>query len=1310
MPRVFISHSSKDKPAVEKLAAELGQRGIDSWVDKWEIEAGADLVDRINDGLQNADAGIVVFSSADSVDRPWVRKEISYLTWANIEEGKPLIPVSSGPGADVPPLLRSQLRRDITEYDAIADAVRNRNSAKPPVNRSWGRVHRVGIALNRDTADGAIHSTVSIGADLTFGPGRFADMARLTQAQQVFRNGFRFGRSPVAAARVQLEAGMAELGRLLATVCLPAGSGDALLELVEGCKNGALVEVCIEAESAELLGLPFEAILLPDGKLLATQPTVVMMRRPAGVPAPAVEAAAGPLKILVAVAAPDEGQSAGVDLDHERELSNLLDAVDGERAKGNAEVRILEAGNQDEIANALSSDAYHVLHLSCHGLPGALVLENEDGVAVHVDAEAFVERIKQSGRHLPLVLLSSCHGGVQRESAASFAEVLLRAGVPCVVAMQTTVSDHYATRLAATFYRKLAERETHLPSRALADARKELEQARQRAVQTGNAPLHEVQPEYATAGLFVSGEERPIANFGLQPEPLRARPIRAVAGPVPQLGLDELIGRRKELRTAMRALLGKSRGGVVLTGIGGVGKSTLAGRAMQRLAERGFAIAAHTGRFDLERIAVRVAAQLPPSSELAQALGTQGIPELLKFEYLKKSLAESRVVLVLDDFEQNLTTGGGQFRSPDVEAFVGELAQEAREGRLLITSRYPVPGLDAELHHVPLGPLSRAETRKLLLRLPALRRQDAEEIARAVRLIGGHPRMLEFLDAVLAQGEGRLPHLTKKVQKLADQEHIDLSDPVLALSDAVQTAIALGMRDVFLAELVAIAAAEGVDEVLLQVAVSNLPVSTDGVARMLGDGETPGAAESAVRAALERLEELSLVYRTPDGGALVHRWTAEGLAQLVGGESTRRRCERAGRYRLWQVANESHELGDAIEAMRNFLAGSKFDDAAGVAHACFDALRRFQQSLGIAALASEILETLPEDHSDFASIADEEAQAHLAMGNTAKALRRYAGLLERHQKLAAGEPDRADYQRELSVSYERVGDMYRALGHGEEARVAFAAALAVRKKLVTAEPGRADYQRDLSVSYNKMGDLYGALGQGEQARAAYAASLAIAQTLAAAEPDRADYQRVLSVSYERMGDLYRALRQGEQARAAFAASLAIREKLAAAEPDRADYQRDLSVSYDKMGALYRALGQGEQARAAYAASLAIALKLATAEPDRADYQSDLKTSYQRLGDLSSSSGEAEQALEYRRQELAIAMKLADAEPERADYQVNLVNSLMRIAQTPGVNPRPAVLKALEILEGLAGRQALPLSHQDLLAHLRSISGQLTSDE
>jgi hypothetical protein len=32
--RVFISHSSKDKPAVEEFARALGARGFDPWLDK----------------------------------------------------------------------------------------------------------------------------------------------------------------------------------------------------------------------------------------------------------------------------------------------------------------------------------------------------------------------------------------------------------------------------------------------------------------------------------------------------------------------------------------------------------------------------------------------------------------------------------------------------------------------------------------------------------------------------------------------------------------------------------------------------------------------------------------------------------------------------------------------------------------------------------------------------------------------------------------------------------------------------------------------------------------------------------------------------------------------------------------------------------------------------------------------------------------------------------------------------------------------------------------------------------------------------
>ena len=164
---------------------------------------------------------------------------------------------------------------------------------------------------------------------------------------------------------------------------------------------------------------------------------------------------------------------------------------------------------------------------------------------------------------------------------------------------------------------------------------------------------------------------------------------------------------------------------------------------------------------------------------------------------------------------------------------------------------------------------------------------------------------------------------------------------------------------------------------------------------------------------------------------------------------------------MWRVQHESHSLEDGVEAVRNFLKGSDLDAAVDSANGCLAALRQFQRSLDVAALASEVLETLPETHPGFVVIADQEAQAHLALGQTTRALRRYDALLVRHERLAQAEPDRADYQRDLSVSYIKMGDLYRALGRGRRRGRRTESRWAIAERLAASEPDRADYQRDL---------------------------------------------------------------------------------------------------------------------------------------------------------------------------------------------------------------------------------------------------------
>ena len=93
-PRVFICHASEDKARfVTGLAEKLSERGIDVWIDQWELYPGDSLVDKVFDeGIKTADAVIIVLSK-NSVDKPWVHEELNAAFINRIEEKTKLIPI-----------------------------------------------------------------------------------------------------------------------------------------------------------------------------------------------------------------------------------------------------------------------------------------------------------------------------------------------------------------------------------------------------------------------------------------------------------------------------------------------------------------------------------------------------------------------------------------------------------------------------------------------------------------------------------------------------------------------------------------------------------------------------------------------------------------------------------------------------------------------------------------------------------------------------------------------------------------------------------------------------------------------------------------------------------------------------------------------------------------------------------------------------------------------------------------------------------------------------------------------------------------
>ena len=204
------------------------------------------------------------------------------------------------------------------------------------------------------------------------------------------------------------------------------------------------------------------------------------------------------------------------------------------------------------------------------------------------------------------------------------------------------------------------------------------------------------------------------------------------------------------------------------------------------------------------------------------------------------------------------------------------------------------------------------------------------------------------------------------------------------------------------------------------------------------------------------------------------------------------------------------------------------------------------------------------------------ADVLVAQGDGPGALAAYQAGLAIREGLAKRDPANTQWQRDLSVSQERIGNVLIAQGDGPGALAAYQAGLAIREGLAKRDPANTEWQRDLSVSNNKIGDVLVAQGDGPGALAAYKAGLAIAEDLAKRDPANTQWQRDLSVSQERIGNVLVAQCDGPGALAAYQAGLAIREGLAKRDPANTGWQVDVAVSCAKLGSLDSLLLIGER--------------------------------------------------------------------------------------------------------------------------------------
>ena len=408
-----------------------------------------------------------------------------------------------------------------------------------------------------------------------------------------------------------------ELGGKLADAFLPAEVAAALASAVaEAARLNGTLQLALDIADP-FADLPWETLRLPQTGALALHPRVELYRRiDTGGAAPAV-AIPGPLRILVAIGSPEAQNARGELLDMEAELQRILDATDAPRRAGKAFVHILEQGSVAAIHAALAERRYHVLHISCHAAPGALILEDANGAEDKVTAQRLCDEAIPPERAAPLVVLAGCSTGQDAAAAdgsgagrlPGLARTLVERGVPAVIAMQAPVGDRYATDLMGCVYEALASWQEPRPLAALGHARRHIEDKRR-----ADASALQPPPEWATPAFFCAASPLRLYDATVPFEDLKEAPEPIFDPGVVVRRIGDMVGRRREQRLILQALRDADGAGVLIHGIGGVGKSTLAAQILHRLADDdGFLLISLKGETDPDRILGAIGARCAQS-------------------------------------------------------------------------------------------------------------------------------------------------------------------------------------------------------------------------------------------------------------------------------------------------------------------------------------------------------------------------------------------------------------------------------------------------------------------------------------------------------------------------------------------------------------------------------------------------------------------------------------------------------------------------------------------------------------------------
>ncbi|MBD2603391.1 tetratricopeptide repeat protein [Scytonema hofmannii FACHB-248] len=893
-------------------------------------------------------------------------------------------------------------------------------------------------------------------------------------------------------------------------------------------------------------------------------------------------------------------------LDFEGEEARILEATKRQPLA----LTVEESGCLSELGylvKSYDSGYFDVLHLTGHatlqdGQP-RFITETATGEAYYASAGHIAQELQF---RLPkLIFLSGCRTGQAGNSGSvpSMAEELLKSGAKAVLGWGQKVLDPEATAAAAALYQELS-------------AGKQITEA---LACTYQALIKKKARDWHLLRLYAAGNlpsslVTPLRTRGRKPAPALSVSTQFLdpAGKVKVPTRESFVGRRRQLQSCLRVLIQSTdEVGVLIHGMGGLGKSSLAARLCDRLPN--FERVVWLGHIDEASLVSRLTEKLDDNE---QRKSLQNYDEELRFRLKRvfQQLHEEAkpFLLVLDDFEGNLEPRNESYvlqteAAEVMKALVWAIRENYTSHRIIITCRYDFEFTQLQhFHKQPLDALQGADLQKKFNRLTAfgVKSQVDEGLKlQGQKLADGNPRLLEWLDKIL---QNTTVDVAAILNRLA-ADPVELREQVLA--EALLEQMDTIMREMLSRGLVF---ELPVPREALAAVCENIPNLSHYISRAVALGLLEVSHDGALR--VPRILPVQL----PEDEEALHKQAAEVL------------------YRLWGQEVETSSEEHALEVHRLALRG-KVDnivlDLARLAR-LWRNQSRFREAVQLCKSTLEIA----EDHLVLHELACSEER----LGEISKAQKHYQQALDSCP---------AEDEEEKAGIIHNLGNLKANSGEIEEAIALYQQSLAITEQI-----GNVQMK---ATTLNSLGLLKANSGEIEQAIALYQQSLALIEQIG-------DVQ-MKAGTLNNLGNLKANRGEIEEAIALYQQSLAITEQIG-------DVQMK-AVALNNLGLLKANRGEIKEAIAFYEQSLAITeqigdvqikartlnnlglLKANSGEIDEAlaFYEQSLAITEQignvqgqamtlnNLGLLKANSGEIDEAIAFYEQSLALSEQIGDVQ-------------------------------------------------------------------